>query len=192
MDITPVPTLTLDTSCVSALANPSPSNDAGEVAALNDIIDLARAGRVNLQLTASYERDFERWKDEPRRAERLDWLAQAPPIPRVGGMARFDVSDYNGMDTFASDGDVVLDQQLRSILRPSLAGQSIPAYEDEPGAAAHLFSDIDHLMAHVRSGALMFVTLDTNTILVRRGALAALGIVVGLPSEALAAVTEPL
>src|SRR5947209_218077 len=75
------PTLTLDTSCVSALANPSSSDDAGEVVALGDIIDLARAGRVKLQLTASYERDFKRDKDEPRRAERLDWLADAPPIP---------------------------------------------------------------------------------------------------------------
>jgi hypothetical protein len=188
MDIRPVPTLTLDTSCVSALANPSSTDDAAEVAALGGIIDMARAGTVKLQLTASYERDFERWKDEPRRAERLDWLAEAPPIPRVGGIARFDVSVYDGPDVYASDEEVELDRQLRANLLPSRAGQSTPAHEDEPGAAARRFSDIDHLIAHARSGALMFVTLDDKTILRRRDALAALGIVVGLPSDALAAV----
>ena len=64
----PVMTFTLDTSSVSAAANSKPSEDAAEAAAMNALRDLAKAGRVRLQLTAAYYRDFERWGDDAGRA----------------------------------------------------------------------------------------------------------------------------
>jgi hypothetical protein len=179
--------ITLDTSCVSALANPQDSNDQDEIPALDALVDLARQDEIVLQLTSAYERDFERYGDDDARSQRLQWLATAPPIQRVGGVFRLDVSVLNGPDVLGGESDVQLDQQLRQILRPSLAHPGeIPGYEDDPRAAAKLFSDIDHLIAHFPSGAQWFVTLDAKTILKRHDALKGIGIEVRRPSSALA------
>lgn len=182
------PLLTLDTSCVSALANPQPSNDKAEVVALEQLVDLARHGDVALQLTEAYERDFDRWEDPEGRRARLDWLAKADHLRRrVGGILRLDASVFDGPDVLAGPADVELDRRLRDLLRPSPGERDVPSYEDEPNAAAKAFSDIDHLVAHVRSGATRFVTLDVATILKRREGLEVLGIVACLPSDAIRA-----
>ena len=184
--MTTVPTLTLDTSCVIALADAEDTHDPAELAALAGIIDKARAGETRLQLTVSYGRDFGRLKDETKRLDRLAWLAHAPVMERVGGVARFDVSRFDEGDHYASDEQVELDSKLREVLLPGLHNRPVPPHEQEPNAAAKLFSDVDHLHAHAASGAAMFVTLDDKTILKRGEALKLLGIAVGRPSEALA------
>jgi hypothetical protein len=177
--------LTLDTSCVSALANPEATNDPAEVRALDRIIDLARDGRIRVQVTSAYDRDFSRWKDPVGRESRLGWLANAPPLPRAPGVFRLDVSLLGGGDVLGGDGDVEFDQELRSVLLPTLAVDAIPSHEEAPNRAAKVFSDIDHLTAHRLSGADAFVTLDASTILNRREVLRRLGMVVCKPREAL-------
>ena len=68
---------------------------------------------------------------------------------------------------------------------PEVSSRDIPGSEQFPGAAAKVFSDVDHLIAHLESGANVFVTLDKSTILKRRAGLAAEGIVACLPTEAI-------
>ena len=177
--------LTLDTSCVSALANPQDSNELCEVDAVTRIVDSARDRRVRLQLTTAYDRDFERFTVAEGRASRLAWLAQAPALRRAPGVFRLDVSALDAGDVIGGDEDEELDQRLRDILMPSLGARPVPPYEEAPGAAAKRFSDLDHLIAHWRSGADAFVTLDTNTILNRTEALERLGIRACKPSQAL-------
>ena len=177
--------MTLDTSCVSAVANPSPTDDPAEVEAIGALVDLFRVGSVRLQLAAAYERDFDRDRDDDRRRERLDWLATVPPIARAPGVFRLDVSILNGPDVLASDEEVHLDAQLEAIL-PGGRGRMERAVGD-PRGAAKATSDRDHLIAHWRSGAYWFATLDVDTILRFRSKLAELGIVVVRPSEVFAA-----
>jgi hypothetical protein len=93
--------ITLDTSCVSALAKPQCSNDPDELEALESLVDLARHEHIVLQLTTAYERDFERWSDDDGRSDRLRWLVAAPPIRRVSGVFRLDVSRLDGADILA-------------------------------------------------------------------------------------------
>lgn len=175
-----VPLLTLDTSCVSAVANPSKSNSpVTEVAAIEKILEMASNGLVQLQLTTAYERDFDRWNNPGGRAERLAWLERAPVLTiRAPGVFRLNVSVLTGEDGLAGRGEADLDKALRSIL---------PGDYTVPGNdPARDFSDIDHLLAHHLSGASMFVTLDQKTILSKRDQLGEIGIAVGLPTEALA------
>jgi hypothetical protein len=180
--------LTLDTCCISALANPMGTEDRSEVAALERIVDLAREGRVQLQVAAAYERDASRWHDVEGLATRAAWLASVPELRRAPGIFRLDVSQL-GADMLGSQQDVDLDRQLRSILRPSLAARTLPSHEEEPGATAKFLSDIDHLVAHRRSGADAFVTIDDKTLLKRTKALLELGIVVCKPTRALASLS---
>ena len=177
--------LTLDTNCISALANPQASNDPAEVQALEQLVDLARSRRLTVQLASAYDRDVERWTDVEGRAQRLAWLAQAPEIRRVGGLFRLDVSVLDGPDVLGSDAETELDERLRAILAPTKTQGPIPGYEVAPGVAAKLFSDIDHLIAHRMSEADFFVTLDESTILSRRVALQGEGIAVCRPTEVL-------
>jgi hypothetical protein len=179
-------TLTLDTNCVSAAAAPQTSDSSAEVAAILELVDRAKAGRVKLQLTAAYDRDVERWRDASGRARRADWLAGVPVVRPVGGVFRLDVSVLGGPDVLASDAEVALDERLRAVLAPTKSARAIQGHEEAPSLASKAFSDIDHLIAHVRSGADAFVTLDMATILCRRERLADDGIRVCTPSEALA------
>jgi|SRR3984893_1211490 len=179
-----VAVITLDTSCVVALAHDQPTNDPREVEALELLMDLARQGTLGLQLTSAYERDFERFKDEAGRADRLAWLSKAPVIQRVGGIFRFDVSGWDGPDLLASPEDEQLDQDLRLLLGPLGVRPDVEAADQvAPSRAPKVFSDIDHLIAHKRSGAQFFVTLDNKTILKKRERLQALGIDARKPSE---------
>lgn len=175
---------------MSALANPQDTNDPVEVTALEQIVDLARDGLIRLQVTTAYERDFARWNNPEGRDARLAWLSSAPPLPRASGVFRLDVSALDGGDVFASEVEVELDRQLRAVLRPSLTARPAPPYEEAPGVAMKAFSDIDHFVAHWRSGANAFVTLDTKTILKRRQALGQLSITACKPHEALAFLPE--
>lgn len=180
------PVITLDTVCISALANPSDTNDPDEVAALTDLVQRFRHDEVRLQVTPAYGRDFDRWKDEAGREERLKWLAAVPAIPRAPGVFRLDVSVLNGPDLLGGDADVVLDRQLRELLEPVRRDPvNLLSYEDAPGVAAKVMSDVDHLIAHQFSGADWFTTLDRG-ILRQRSALSALGLEVALPSDIVA------
>ncbi len=176
--------LTLDTSCVSAVANPKPTDDPVEVAALSGLIDMARANEVALQLTTAYDRDFDRWSDPNGVAARLASLRKPRRFRLAPGVFRLDVSRL-GTDVLGGDEDVELDRRLRELLRARLATDDLPAYETDPDIPAKLFSDIDHLLAHRRSSANAFVTLDKG-LLRKTNGLASLGIEVRRPTEIVA------
>ncbi|MTA13922.1 MAG: hypothetical protein F2534_15085 [Actinobacteria bacterium] len=164
-------TMTLDTSCVIAIVE---RQEVHPLQALDELVELAEAGHIRLQLAEAYERDFERFRrDEKARVDRLRFLASAPIEPRrAGGPARFDVSRFDGVDVWASETDARLADELQRIL---------------PGKGSNLskrHSDADHLLAHRRSRADLFVTVDRTTILVYANELAELGIVVIDPVEA--------
>jgi len=178
-------TLTLDTNCVSAAVSPQPSDPPTEVAAILELVDAVKTDRVKLQLAAAYDRDVERWRDRDGRKKRSEWLANIPVVRSVGGVFRLDVSVLGGPDVLASDVEVALDASLRALLAPTKTARPIPGHEEAPGVAAKVFSDIDHLIAHARSSADAFVTLDEATILSRRVGLAHQGIEVCRPSDAL-------
>jgi hypothetical protein len=175
--------LTLDTCCVSALANPQETNDPFEVSTLEQIVALACDGVIRIQITTACERDSARWKDPVGRETRLTWLASASPILCASGVFRLNVSAINGRDVLGNEADMELDQKLRRILLPSRAATSMLSHEEEPETTMKLFSDIDHLMAHWRSRADAFLTLDASTILKRNEMLRDLGIVACKPSE---------
>ena len=176
--------LTLDTVCVIYLADPQSTHIEAERSALERLIDAARIGHLSVQLTVSHDRDLARHGDAAIRDERLRWLASAPIAPqRAAGVARYDVATYDGPDTLASDEEAKLDNALRRMLIDDEAlGRAIA----DPTQGAKRFSDIDHLLAHWRSGAAAFVTIDTKLDNTRRAALAELGITVMRPTEAAA------
>ncbi len=179
-------TITLDTGCVSALANPRETDDPGEVAALEALLRRFEQGTVRLQLTAAYLQDFERDLDEGRRQQRRDWLASVPPMKMVPGVFRLNVSALNDpLAVLGGERQADLDMRLREILEPVRRSQpNIDQHEEDAAKLAHILSDIDHLLAHDMSRADRFVTLDQG-ILKRHSELAELGIAVARPREVL-------
>ena len=176
---------TLDTTCVIAMAKTESGNPPTELDAIARLIDMARAGRVELQLTASYDRDFDRYRSPEGRSRQLEWLSNVPVIPeRAPGLFVIGVSVLDGPDVIASDQDAAMYERIRSILDPDFNGNLLS--DDPSSRLAKRTSDADHLIAHWRSGATAFATLDSSTILVRRGALQQHRLSVCWPSEAVA------
>lgn len=128
---------------------------------------------MELQLAEAYERDFSRYTDHDGRQRRLAWLQQNPVADRrASGAFRLDVSVLGGNDVLVGEEEAALSQELTALL--GVRGQP----------AAKAYSDIDHLLAHYMSRADGFVTVDQETILTHRDALAALGVTVLTPAEA--------
>lgn len=178
---------TVDTTCVIAMAKTESGNPIDEIAALDQLIELAREGRVELQLTVAYDRDFDRYKTPEGRARQLDWLASAPIVKEhAAGLFVLGVSVLDGPDVIASDEDAARYTTIRSILDPAFDGATLA---DAPvWRLAKRTSDTDHLIAHCRSGADAFVTLDDATILIHREDLRRCSVAVCWPTEALAMV----
>jgi hypothetical protein len=176
---------TLDTACVIAMAKEESGNPPSELDAISRLIDMARVGRLELQLTASYDRDFDRYRSAEGRSRQLEWLSNVPVVPeRASGLFVIGVSSLDGPDIIASDEDAAMYERIRSILDPDFNGKL--SSDDPPSKLAKRTSDADHLIAHWRSGSTAFVTLDSSTILVHRGALQQHGLSVCWPSEAVA------
>ncbi len=174
--------ITLDTSCVSAWANTSPSDDPNEVAAIRDLVDRFSRAAIGLQVTNAYDRDFERWQDDAGRSQRLEKLDEIPVFQRAPGAFRLGVSVLNGPDLLGGNADKELDTRLREILEPERRrSENIPSYEEAPGKAGQIMSDIDHLIAHRNSGASWFATTDKR-ILKKAEQLRELGIEVARPT----------
>lgn len=181
---------TLDTACVIAMVKTESNNPPGEVEAIARLIDLAREGGIELQLTVAYDRDFDRFKTPEGRVRQIDWLACAPIAgQRASGLFIVGVSEIDGPDNISSDEDAETYRTIRTILDCGVegvaAGGAEPAWQ-----LAKRTSDADHLIAHRRSGADAFVTLDDSTILVHRDALRQRHIAVLWPSEAVAMVED--
>jgi len=171
---------TLDTSIVIAADKRQTVHD---LESIDRLIELGHQGSITLQLTEAYERDFSRYDDHVGRQQRLGWLQQNPITEhRSSGAFRLGVSVLDGNDILIDSDEATLNDQLIAIL--GVRGQSV----------AKAYSDIDHLLAHSRSKADAFITVDESTILNRRHALALLGITVLSPAEAVSRVltSQPL
>lgn len=109
------------------------------------------------------------------------------------GTARFGAVHHRCLDArrtgvISSEKDSELYDAIRTILDPGFDGAALA---DEPAwRLAKRTSDADHLIAHSRSRADAFVTLDDSTILVHRDALGLRNVAVCWPSEAVAMVEE--
>ena len=180
---------TLDTACVIAMVKTESNDPPAEVAAIARLIDLARDGRIELQLAVAYDRDFDRFKTPEGRVRQLEWLASAPIAgQRASGLFIIGVSMLDGPDVISSEKDSELYDAIHTILDPGFDGAALA---DEPAwRLAKRTSDADHLIAHSRSRADAFVTLDDSTILVHRDALGLRNVAVCWPSEAVAMVEE--
>ena len=175
---------TLDTGCVIAIVRrEQPGTPPEQLAALESLIELARAGTIDLQLAAAYERDFDRYRGDEGRQRQLEWLQQAPIAAEpVGGLFIIGVSRLGGPDVIASENDGDFALAVRNVLDPTFDGSKL--HDASHTKLAKRTSDTDHLIAHHRSAAHAFVTLDECTILVHRDALAQLCVKVCWPTEA--------
>jgi hypothetical protein len=169
---------------VAVLENEDASHPPHEVDAARALLAMAGRGKVMLQRAPAFDRDWERIADLTKRAARLAWLAASPIAGLVAaGVFRFDVSVLGGPDVLGGDEHTKLDQELLRVLGDTRSKKG----------EAKRSSDRDHLIAAVRSGTDGLVTVDNDTLLVHRPRLAALGVTVVWPSEALAlAVGDPL
>ena len=181
---------TLDTACIIAMVKTESNNPPAEVAAIIRLIDSARDGRIHLQLAVAYDRDFDRFRAPEGRARQIEWLASAPIAgQRASGLFIIGVSVIDGPDVISSDEDAELYDAIRTIVETGFDGAALA--DEHAWRLAKRTSDADHLIAHSRSGADAFVTLDDSTILIHRDALGQLNVAVCWPSEAVAIFEAP-
>jgi hypothetical protein len=166
--------LTLDTSSVIHGAQ---EQEYG--AQIDELVDLARGGRVGLWITTAFAVDQEGAPADKHRRN-LEWLAQRPLIGSVPGLWRFDYSGFDGPevdgpDRFVDDRGAAVDEALRQILRRGST------------SSRRKITDVQHLTAHFMAGHDAFVTSDQDDMLHKRQVIQQrTGIVVVDPSEAVA------
>jgi hypothetical protein len=161
---------TLDTSCVIAAVN-------GEVDSnhIEELAELAQSGKIDIVVTSALEVDQRRASDERRRAV-LEWLSHRP-ILVVPGPFRFGMSTFNGPDALTEDDIPAVDEAISTIVLP----RGVKA-ED---ARSKRMQDVHHLTAHHMAKRDIFVTLDNDDMIRKRGELKSkVGIVIATPSEA--------
>ena len=172
----PILRFTLDTSCVIAAAQ-----DQGYRDEVDKLVDLAKAGRVELWLTSAFTYDQSTARDDRRRTN-LQWLSDRPLIGSVPGPFRLDLSPLGGSDVFASDEMGEADEKIKAILLP---GEPLPA-------GSRMIHDVHHLTAHLMAGHDAFITNDRDMLKPGKRELlrSQVGITVLDPAEAVARATE--
>jgi len=169
--------LTLDTGCV--IHGSQAQLHRHEV---DQLVGLARAGRVGLWLTTAFDYDQSR-ADADSHATNLQWLSERPIIGKLPGPFRFNLSQFSGSDLLSEDETAEADEQIKEILRPS--------YKRGGPFPDRKINDVHHLSAHRMAKHDAFVTTDGDDILRRRMELAdRLGIEVVTLPEAIAMVAR--
>jgi hypothetical protein len=102
--------LTLDTSCVIDAAQAQPRGPQ-----VDDLVDLARHGRVGLWITEAFTVDQETAPAD-RHQRNLAWLSARPVIGRIPGPWRLGYSGLEGPDGFTDDTSAAADLALREII----------------------------------------------------------------------------
>jgi hypothetical protein len=165
--------LTLDTNCVIAGAQ-----DQNHRQEIDRLVDLARAGHVNLWLTSAFAYDQAPAGAE-NRAMNLQWLSDRPFIGEVPGLFRLDTSPLGGPDVLASEDSGKADDDIRAILVPTLHAM-------EPVRAERRILDVHHLSAHKLAGNDAFITDDGGILKNRDKLHYQVGIRVLDPAQAVA------
>jgi hypothetical protein len=173
--------LTLDTNCVIHAAQAQPWG-----LQVDELVDLARDGRVGLWITEAFIVDQERAPTD-KHQRNLAWLSQRSTIGRIPGPFRLGYSALGGPDVLTDDDTPGVDALLCEILLPDrLQAERL----DENDAAAiakwrQKVTDVQHLTAHRMAGHDAFVTSDHHDMLRHRQAIRRrTGIVVVDPLEA--------
>jgi hypothetical protein len=167
---------TLDTSSVIHAAQAQPYGPQ-----VDELVDLARQGRVGLWITSAFTVDQETAPPD-RHQRNLAWLSDRPLIGRVAGPCRRGYSRRGGPDLRTDAATSATDAALRELLLPGRATV----------AGRRKLSDVQHLTAHLMAGHDAFVTSDHDDLLRHRQAIRRLtGIVVVDPLEAVQLAHQP-
>ncbi len=152
---------------------------------MDRLVELARRGRVELWITAAYDRDQERASPINSKANRR-WLEDSPIRGVVPGPARLDYSVFDGPDILVDDDFGPVDAALRRIVLPGrLWVESMTERSTLGKRDLRKFHDVQHLGAHRLAGHDAFVTGDSDDILRKRDRITAqTGIIVWTLAEA--------
>ena len=139
---------------------------------VDELVDLARDGRVSLWTTEAFEVDQERASLD-KQQRNLAWLSDRSFIGRVPGPFRLGYSKLGGPDFLVDDDNIAAVDAL---------------LEDDAALMAkwrRKVTDVHHLTGHLMAGHDAFVTSDHDDMLKKRADLRArTGIVVVSPAEA--------
>jgi hypothetical protein len=177
--------MTLDTNCVIYAAQ------RGRYASeLDELVTMARGGKVSLFLTSAFEVDQERAR-EPNKRLNLQWLRERPLISRAPQPFRFDFSPLGdpGHVLLGGNEDAELVTKLEEIVLPPRLrpGQFDPTDHESQSKFRRKVADVQHLAGHLISQNDVFVTTDSDDMLKKRDRiLTATGIRVVDPPEAVA------
>jgi hypothetical protein len=161
--------LTLDTSSVIHGAQAQLYD-----AQIDQLVELARSGRIGLWITAAFAVDQERAPVD-KHQHNLAWLAQRPFIGTAPGSWRLGYSGLGGVDGLLDDDGAAVDASLKEIL---LSGKASTASRQK-------ITDVQHLTAHFMAGHDAFVTSDQDDMLDKREVIQErTGIVLLDPTEA--------
>jgi hypothetical protein len=169
-------TFTLDTSCVIAAVKQEPAGRDVE-----QLVELARAGKVVIAIASGYDVDQRRASDKQRRSN-LEYLSQAPTLDAPGPF-RWDMSTVDGPDVVIEDETAQLDEAISAIVLPE---------DRTPQDSGRRMQDVHHLIAHVMAGHDALVALDDDDMIKKRVRLwSQVGIRVITPAEAVAEARRP-
>jgi hypothetical protein len=173
--------LTLDTSTVIHAAQAQPYGPE-----VDELVELARQGRVGLWITTAFGNDQERAPAD-KHQRNLAWLADRPLIGTVPGGFRLDYSQL-GIDTvlLGTEQKAAAEAIDETLLPKAYRAGKLRA-DDEAVMARwrRKANDVQHLVAHLIAGHDAFVTSDDDDMLKKRAELRArTGIVVVDPAEA--------
>jgi hypothetical protein len=172
--------LTLDTSSVIHAAQAQPYGPQ-----IDELVELARRGRVGLWITTAFGNDQERAPAD-KYQRNLAWLRDRPLIGTVRGGFRVGYSRL-GIDTvLLSEEQAATVRAIDQILLPEpyQVGNLRDDDEDLMDDWRRKANDVQHLTAHLIAGHDAFVTTDGRILKKRAGLRTRAGIVVVDPAEA--------
>jgi hypothetical protein len=155
--------MTIDTNCVIYAAQGHRYRSE-----LEELVDLARNGRVALALTSAFEIDQEK-APEQKRTQNLTWLSKQPTIARIPQPFRLDYHplDDPGHVLLGGERDAAVLTALEQIVLPP--DLQVGQVDADDAAAMKTFrrkvSDVQHLAGHAMSGNDVFVTEDKDDML---------------------------
>jgi hypothetical protein len=172
---------TLDTSSVIYGAQAQPYGPQ-----VDELVELARQGRVGLWITTAFGNDQERAPAD-KHQRNLAWLSERPLIGTVPGALILDYSRLGIDSVLLSEEQAAIAKTVDEILLPKAYQVGNLRADDETVMARwrRKKNDVQHVLAHLIAGHDAFVTNDDDDMLKKRAELRArTGIVVVDPAEA--------
>ena len=153
---------------------------------VDELVDLARQGRVGLWITTGFGNDQERAPAD-KHQRNLAWLSEWPLIGTVPGALILDYSRLGIDSVLLSDEQAAIPKTIDEILLPKRYQDGNLRADDEAFMAKwrRKKNDVQHLLAHLIAGHDAFVTSDDDDMLKKLADLRArTGIIVVNPAEA--------